>query len=137
MTATKRAGTCDADPLLKTSSNSFSDSTRKIATQDLGPILAELIGMHQAIAAGVTVSGRNSPITALCRALLEAGHDPDSPLEAYRGTTLCLRVRSIGEGARLTIYDNSVGRPVFGPYKAWPESSAVASPVRQTAEARP
>src|SRR6266540_6575683 len=88
---------------------------------DPNPIRAELIGMHQATAAGVTVSGRNSPVTALCRALLEAGH-PDSPLEAYRGTTLCLRVRSIREGAKLTVYDNSIGRPVFGPYKAWETS---------------
>jgi hypothetical protein len=32
----------------------------------------------------------------MCRALITAGHDPASRLEAYRGNLLCLRVRSIG-----------------------------------------
>ena len=33
--------------------------------------------------------------------VVEAGHDPATPLEAYRGDTLCLRVNSIGRAARL------------------------------------
>jgi hypothetical protein len=45
----------------------------------------------------------------LCRKLIEAGHDPAAPLEAWRGGVLCLRVRSIGEGARLEVGANSVG----------------------------
>jgi hypothetical protein len=97
------------------------------------PIRADLIGQSQATACGITVSGRNTPVLALCRALIAAGHDPDSPLEVCRGSTLCLRVRSIGEGAKLAVYDNSVGRPVFGLYKPFP-GSAVASPRRETAE---
>src|SRR5438128_152881 len=86
-------------------------------------IRADLIGQSQATACGVTVSGRNAPVLALCRALVEAGHDPATPLDAYRGSTLCLRVRSLAEGAKLTVYDNGVGRPVFGPYKAFPPSA--------------
>jgi hypothetical protein len=35
-------------------------------------------------------------VCALCRRLVEAGHDPATPLEIYRGATLALRVRSIG-----------------------------------------
>jgi hypothetical protein len=41
-------------------------------------ICADLIGDSQAIAAGITVSGRYCPVLALCRALVEAGHDPES-----------------------------------------------------------
>src|SRR5262245_39791864 len=63
---------------------------------------AVIIGSNQAEANGVTAHG-HAPVLALCRALIEAGHDPNTPLEAYRGTTLCLKVRSIGEGARLTV----------------------------------
>jgi hypothetical protein len=40
-------------------------------------------------------------VIALCRKL--AGHDPAARLEVYRGTTLALTVRSIGEGSRLVI----------------------------------
>jgi hypothetical protein len=40
-------------------------------------------------------------LQALCGKLLEAGIDPAERLEIYRGSTLALRVRSIGEGARL------------------------------------
>jgi hypothetical protein len=65
-------------------------------------IRGELLGLSQATAAGITVTGRHAPVLSLCRALIEAGHDPAIPLEAYRGAMLCLRVRSIGEGAALT-----------------------------------
>jgi hypothetical protein len=78
-----------------------------------GAVRAQLLGSSQATAHGVTVSGRNAPVLALCRALIEAGHDPDTPLEAYRGDLLCLRVRSIGEGARLTVEEGRDGRPRF------------------------
>jgi hypothetical protein len=40
---------------------------------------------------------------ALCRKLIAAGFDPSRPLCAYRGAVLCLRVRSIGEGAQLIV----------------------------------
>src|SRR5262245_32027739 len=70
------------------------------------PIRADFIGLYQAVAVGIRVNGRHAPILALCRALIEAGHDPATPLEVSRGSTLCLRVRSIGEGAKLTIDEN-------------------------------
>jgi hypothetical protein len=40
-------------------------------------------------------------VLAMCRRLVEVGYDPATPLHAYRDDTLCLAVRSIGEGARL------------------------------------
>jgi hypothetical protein len=62
-----------------------------------------------------------SPLLDLCRALVEAGHDPTTPLEAYRGKTLCLRVRSIGEAAKLKIGGDGVTfRPVPEPVTAPP-----------------
>ena len=47
---------------------------------------------------------------------------PATPLEAYRGEVLCLRVRSIGEGAKLTVEDSDRLGPWFTKYrfKGWP-----------------
>ena len=92
-------------------------------------IRAELTGSTRASAAGITVTG-HAPITRLCRRLIEAGHDPAARLEAYRGNTLSLRVRSIGEGAALTVKDSSTGRPRFVSYRA--ETCAAASQTAQT-----
>jgi hypothetical protein len=65
-------------------------------------IRADLAGSDTCIALGLAINS-SSPVLALCRALIEAGHDPATPLEAYRGDVLCLRVGSIGEGARLEV----------------------------------
>ena len=46
---------------------------------------------------------------ALCKALVAAGHDPAEPMEVFRSSTLALKVRSIGEGARLVVAGNGVG----------------------------
>jgi hypothetical protein len=100
-------------------------------------IRADLIGQNQATACGVTVSGRNAPVLALCRALIEAGYDPATPLEAYRGSTMCLRVRSIAEGAKLTVKDGRDGKPWFATFHPFPdggESYPGRSSVRESAE---
>jgi hypothetical protein len=65
-------------------------------------ICADLVGSNTATACGIVVKAR-APVLELCRQLVKAGHPPDLPLEAYRGPTLCLRVESIGVGARLTV----------------------------------
>ena len=76
-------------------------------------IRADLIGSTTCTAAGITATG-NAPVLALCRQLLAAGLDPDQALEVYRGATLSLTVRSIGEGAQLTVREStSDGRPRF------------------------
>lgn len=41
--------------------------------------------------------------------LVDAGHDPGLPLEAWRNGVLCLRVRSIGEAAGLEINAHGTG----------------------------
>jgi hypothetical protein len=107
-------------------------------------IHAEIIGQTQATALGVTVSGRNAPVLALCRALIEAGHDAALPLEAYRGETMCLRIRSIGEGAALSVKESTRdGRPRFvklsGDLDALKAEGSVHGrpPMRQTARGLP
>jgi hypothetical protein len=89
-------------------------------------IRAELIGSDICTALGIT-SRSSTPVLALCRALVEAGHHPATPLEAYRGDVLCLRVRAIGEGAALAINDEGTG---FRPYG----KPVAASPMRQNEE---
>ena len=61
-----------------------------------GAIHAQLVGDNSAIALGITAISF-SPILAICRKLVDTGHDPATPLEVYRGDKLFLRVRSIGE----------------------------------------
>jgi hypothetical protein len=66
----------------------------------MNPIRAEIIKSNRCDAEGYSVK-TSAPVLAMCRKLVEAGYDPATPLHACRGDTLCLKVRSIGEGARL------------------------------------
>jgi hypothetical protein len=75
----------------------------------MNPIRAELKGDDKAVACGFVVR-TSSPLLALCRKLVDAGYDPSISLEVYRGDTLCLRVRSIGEAAGLEV--NARGTPL-------------------------
>ena len=93
------------------------------------PIRAELTGSATASALGISARS-NSPILTLCRLLIRAGHNPSARLEAYRGSTLCLRVCSIGEGARLTVKEPNGGRAHFAKWTAFP-SSPVASRAQE------
>ena len=71
-------------------------------------IRADLIDADTCTALGLTCNSA-SPVLALCRALVEAGHDPATPLEAYRGKTFCLRIRSICECAALEVNAKGTG----------------------------
>jgi hypothetical protein len=90
-------------------------------------ITARLSGSDICEAEGITVRG-NAPVLAMCRELIRAGYDPTRVLEAYRGDILCLRVRSIGEGARLTIEDNKQGTPALRRWRG-PRRVGSASPI--------
>jgi hypothetical protein len=83
---------------------------------------AELLGSTQCTAEGITANS-SSPVLELCRLLLAAGHDPDQPLEAWRGDTLSLRIRSIGEAGRLRVAAHGPG------FQCLPECTA-APPMR-------
>jgi len=89
-------------------------------------IIAELSSDTYASALNFTVRSP-SPVLALCRKLIETGtYGSSIPLDAYRGKTLCLRVRSIGEAARLEID----GRPAF--YK--PQRPPIAPTIESESE---
>jgi hypothetical protein len=83
------------------------------STQD---IRAELVGIDTCIAAGQVARGA-APVLAMCRQLIEAGHDPELSLRAYRGDVLCITVRTIGEGAALTVAEGSRDMPRFRRWK--------------------
>jgi hypothetical protein len=80
-------------------------------------IVAILIG-DICTAEGVTASGP-TPVLALCRALVAAGHDPATRMHVFRDHVLALTVRSIGAGARLTVRETTRdGRPRFAPWRS-------------------
>jgi hypothetical protein len=97
---------------------------RRCAQPHATAIHAELIGADAINAAGM-VTYSTAPVLALCRALVAAGYDPATPLQTYRGATLCLRVRSIGEAAGLEV--NAKGT-AFIPHRA----VRTASPMRHS-----
>jgi len=70
-------------------------------------IEAELSG-NECRARDIVTRG-HAPVLAMCRALVGAGYDPGRPLHVYRGKTLALKVRSIGEGARLRVSSSGTG----------------------------
>jgi hypothetical protein len=73
-------------------------------------------GKTIATACGISVC-RHTPVLALCRKLVAAGHDRSLPAEAWRGTTLALRIRSIGEAASLRVDEPRRGnKPTFMSY---------------------
>jgi hypothetical protein len=71
-------------------------------------IHAQLSGSDTAEAFGYSVTS-TSPVLALCRDLVDAECPSCWSMEAYRGPTLCLRIRSIGEAARLEVGPHGVG----------------------------
>jgi len=90
-------------------------------------IRAELIGSDRCSALGMTVRS-SAPVLALCRQLVEAGHNSATPLEAYRGDMLALRVKSIGDAAALEVNTAGTG---FKPQR----QPSAAPPIRFYSEA--
>jgi hypothetical protein len=86
-------------------------------------IQAELIGSSECRALRLVVRGA-APVLSLCRQLILTGHNPDLPLEAWRGGVRALRIRSIGIAAGLTVSDDRLGRPRF---RRWPSTSDVGA----------
>jgi hypothetical protein len=96
--------------------------------QSTAPIRARLISCDLCEAEGRTVRAY-APVLAMCRELVAANYDPARPLEAYRGDMLCLKVRSIGEGAKYTVKDSSAGTPSLRRHQEPVLSITRASPV--------
>ena len=114
----------------------YNDSTTGPATptsnaidpRRLAALCADLVGSDICTAPGI-IARSYAPVLALCRRLIEAGIDPGRPLHVYRGDTLALVVRSIAEGARLTVGDNRLGHPRFVRFR--PRSDGAALHMRQ------
>jgi len=96
-------------------------------------IRAELTGSNSCTALGITVHGY-APVLALCRQLIETGHDPARPLHVFRGDVLALVVCDIGIGARLTVQTAGNGAPRFGLDGG--SGGAAASPIAWLARGR-
>ena len=64
------------------------------------PISATLIGSDRCTAEGFSVRAY-APVLALCRALIEAGHDPGRALHAHRGDKLALIVLPSARSRRI------------------------------------
>jgi hypothetical protein len=92
------------------------------------PIRAELIGSDRCEAEGITACGY-APVLQLCRELVAAGFNPACPLEAWRGETLCLRIRG-----RLTVADDRHGTPRLRRRQDRPPGYVAGSPVAQIAD---
>ena len=99
------------------------------------PIRATLIGSARCEAEGIVASGY-APVLALCRELIEAGHDPKRALHAYRSEVRALAVRSLGEGARLTVADDRHGTPRLRRRQERTQRYVAGSPVAQNANGR-
>jgi hypothetical protein len=95
-------------------------------------IRAELSGSDTCTALGITAQSP-SPVLMLCRQLVEAGHDPSAPLDAYRSETLALHVRSIGEAAGLEVNGEGIG---FRP-RSQPGRQPLVSQNRRVATSTP
>jgi hypothetical protein len=124
-------GASKSDPL---GSKVFSETKRQKRFAQ-APIRAELIASNSCEADGLIACGY-APVLDLCRELVAAGYDPATPLEAWRGETLCLYIRSIGKGAQLTVADDRHGTPRLRRRPGRPQGYVGASPVAQIAKGR-
>jgi hypothetical protein len=98
-------------------------------------IRCELMGSDTA-RAGELIARGTSPVFDLCRKLLAAGADPESPLECFRGRLMSLRVKSIGAGAGLTIRETATDGPRIVRWKAFPDR-ALGPPIGKNGQRSP
>ena len=96
--------------------------------EELRHIRAQIANSDRCEADGFSVRAA-APVLAMCRKLLAAGYDPDRPLHAYRGDVLALKVRTIGDGAKLTVEDSRHGTPVLRPFRDRQAGVGSAPPV--------
>src|SRR5262245_38479680 len=102
---------------------------QQVAAQTQNPIRAELLGADQCSANGIVATGY-APVLELCRQLMAEGYDPSTPMQVYRGSTLALRVSSIGTAAASEINSKGTGLIARSPVRRGP-------PVRQIQDPTP
>jgi hypothetical protein len=96
-------------------------------------IRATLIGSDRCEAEGI-VAHAYAPALAVCRKLVEAGYDPRTPLVAWRGAVPCLHIRTIGEGAQLTVEDDRRGTPRLRRRRKRSPGDGAGAPVAHSAQ---
>jgi hypothetical protein len=101
--------------------------------QAAAAIVATLTGSDTASALGLSIQSA-SPILSLCRALIRAGHNPTTRLEAYRGSMLAVRVHSLAAGAALTVDDR---RTAFARWKPFSPTFSLAEVSPRIAPSAP
>src|SRR5262245_50761601 len=93
-------------------------TSAKKSKQVPAAIVAQLVGGRcTAVGLGLGAWG-SAPCLALCRKLIAHGVPPETPLAVYRGEVLALRIRTVGEGAQLTVVERPDG-PRFERWKAF------------------
>src|SRR5437899_2157605 len=102
-------------------------SRKAIRKTKQATVRVELVGSDCATCGAITVNDGGYALLRLCRTLVEHGVDPSTRVEAYRGSTFCMTVSSIGEGALLRPAGDSVGFIVSRRLT----DRVPASPVRQ------
>src|SRR5262245_33437689 len=101
-------------------------------TRNSLPVYAELTGDDTCTCSGLSVQAY-APALAMCRQLLAAGLDPDTALEVYRAAILALKVRSIGQAARLDVNSKGTGFVAYRGVRTAPPiapKDCPASPAR-------
>ena len=79
------------------------------------PVRLANAGVDTCTAANITAHS-HTPVLTLCRKMIAAGIDPATELQVFRGDTLALTFRNIGEAAKLTVRESrSDGRPRYIP----------------------
>jgi hypothetical protein len=126
-------GILDMSFLLPISANSNVSLRSAYRKRPKLEISAELTGSNRCDCEsyGISTSG-HVPALAVCRELLAAGVDPDSVLSVYRNGVLALRIRSIREGARLTVEDGETGIPKFRLVRPARRGAALLVPKKAT-----
>jgi hypothetical protein len=79
-------------------------------------IRCELVGSDVVVAGDIKADGAFD----LCRRLLAAGASPAAELVCFRDGRLALRIRSIGDGARLTVRETATDGPRFTTWRPFP-----------------
>jgi hypothetical protein len=91
------------------------NGSSKTAGSELPTLSAVLVGSVTCICTKyqITVSA-SAPVLEMCRALLQRGVNPGTPLQTFRQHPQgdfypCLKIRFIGEGAKLRVASHGVG----------------------------
>src|ERR1700730_7046435 len=87
-------------------------------------IRCELVGSDVVVAGDIKADGAFD----LCRRLLAAGANPAAELVCFRDGRPALRIRSIGDGARLTVRETATDGPRVVAWKAF-QARDVSAPV--------